>query len=64
MLDYFLEQNLCTLTEVDVTLAEDVGEALQPLKAASPVMSEKKSLTHHCAPACTAAAGDEMRIPQ
>ena len=39
------EKDLCTLTEADITVAEDVVKALQPLKAATLVMSEERSPT-------------------
>lgn len=39
------ESDLCILTEVDITVTEDVVKALQPLKAATLVMSEEKSPT-------------------
>ncbi|XP_041862941.1 E3 SUMO-protein ligase ZBED1-like [Melanotaenia boesemani] len=39
------ESDLCTLTEADITTAEDVMKALQPLKAATLVMSEEKTPT-------------------
>lgn len=34
------KNDLCTLTEADVTLAEDMVKALQPMKAATLAMSE------------------------
>lgn len=39
------KKDLCTLTEADITVAEDVVKALQPLKAATLVMSEERSPT-------------------
>ncbi|XP_076843678.1 E3 SUMO-protein ligase ZBED1-like [Brachyhypopomus gauderio] len=39
------ESDLCTLSELDITVAEDVVKALGPLKTATLVMSEKKSPT-------------------
>ncbi|XP_051804464.1 E3 SUMO-protein ligase ZBED1-like isoform X2 [Acanthochromis polyacanthus] len=39
------ERDLCTLTEADVTLAEDIVKALQPLKTATLVMSEEMTPT-------------------
>lgn len=39
------EKDLCTLTESDITVAEDVVKVLQPLRAVTLVMSEERSST-------------------
>lgn len=39
------EKDLCPLTEADITVAEDVVKALQPLKVATLGMSEQRSPT-------------------
>ena len=39
------ESDLFTLTEADITVAEDVMKALEPMKAATLVSSEEKSPT-------------------
>lgn len=55
------EQDLCTLTETDITVAEDMVKALQPLKTATLVMSEEKSPTVSVIAPLQAQLLEEMR---
>ena len=59
------EKDLCTLTEVDITVAEDLVKALQPLKAATLAMSEGTSPTLSIIAPLHAQLLEEMRcVPE
>lgn len=57
-------RKLCTLTEVDIAAAEDVVKALNPLKAATLVMSEDSTPTLSVIAPLHAQLLEDMRLTQ
>lgn len=55
------EKDLCTLTEADVTVAEDIVKALRPMKSATLVVSGENSATLSIIAPLHAQLLDEMR---
>ncbi|XDV33918.1 hypothetical protein PO909_004160 [Leuciscus waleckii] len=55
------EKDLCTLTEADITVAEDIVKALRPMKSATLVMSGENSATLSIIAPLHAQLLDEMR---
>ncbi|XP_016128723.1 zinc finger BED domain-containing protein 1-like [Sinocyclocheilus grahami] len=55
------EKDLCTLTEADITVAEDIVKALQPMKSATLVMSGENTATLSIIAPLHAQLLDEMR---
>ncbi|XP_016344788.1 zinc finger BED domain-containing protein 1-like, partial [Sinocyclocheilus anshuiensis] len=55
------EKDLCTLTEADITVAEDIVKTLQPMKSATLVMSGENTATLSIIAPLHAQLLDEMR---